>query len=145
MTQPITVETYVPVPPEQAWAAHTDADAITRWNFASPDWHCPSAEVDLRAGGRHCARMEAKDGSFGFDYEGVYETVDAPAAFVLVLGAGRRVETTFTSESRGTRVRTVFDADASAPIDMQREGWQAILDNYAAFVRGEAQETGAGS
>lgn len=135
MTEQITVETHVPISPEQAWAAHTEPDAITQWNFASPDWHCPFAEVDLRVGGRHCARMEAKDGAFGFDYEGVYENVDAPNTFVLRLGDGRRVETVFIAETGGTRVRTVFDADTQAPIDMQRDGWQAILDNFAAFAR----------
>ena len=105
-----------------------------QWNFASPEWHCPSAEVDLRVGGRHCARMEAKDGSMGFDYEGSYEVVLSEREIVLLLDDGRRAHTTFEAEVGGTRIETVFDADTAAPAEMQREGWQAILDNYAALV-----------
>ena len=135
MNAQITVETVVPVAPTEAWQAYTAPDAITEWNFASPDWHCPSADVDLRAGGQHCARMEAKDGSMGFDYEGVYEMVEPKRGCVLALTDGRRVRTTFNPEADGTRVRIVFDADPTAPTEMQREGWQAILDNYAAYLQ----------
>jgi uncharacterized protein YndB with AHSA1/START domain len=107
-----------------------------QWNFASPDWCCPSARVDLRAGGTHSVRMEARDGSMGFDFEGVYEEVDAPNALTLRLGDGRAARTTFEAEAGGTRVRTVFDPEAENPLEMQRDGWQAILDNYVAHVRG---------
>ena len=134
MTTKISVETTVPVSPAEAWAAHTSADAITQWNFASPEWHCPSADVDLRVGGRHRARMEAKDGSMGFDYEGTYNEVTPERSLILVLDDGRRVQTTFEPREDGTRVETVFDADSSAPAEMQQQGWQAILDNYARFV-----------
>jgi len=139
MTDQITVETQVAVPPEQAWAAFTDADAITQWNFASPEWCCPSANVDLRVGGRHLARMEAKDGSMGFDFEGIYEEVNAPFALTLRLADGRVSQTSFDADASGTRVRTVFDADATHSVEMQKDGWQAILDNYAAYV---AQQEG---
>lgn len=135
MTTKITVETLVSVSPGEAWRVYTSPDAITQWNFASPEWHCPRAVVDLRVGGRHCARMEAKDGSMGFDYEGAYEAVDAERSLILRLDDGRLVHTTFDPEADSTRVRTVFDADPGAPTDMQRDGWQAILDNYADFVR----------
>lgn len=134
MTDPITVEAHVPVPPEQAWAAYTDAKAVTRWNFASSDWCCPSAQIDLRVGGRHVARMEAKNGSMGFDFEGTYEEVDAPSALTLRLDDGRCARTTFEPEGGGTCVRTKFEADATQPAEMQRDGWQAILDNYATYV-----------
>ena len=134
MTTPITITALVPVAPAVAWAAFNDPKAITQWNQASPDWHCPSASVDLRIGGRHTARMEARDGSFGFDYEGTYEEVDAPHAVTLRLDDGRRARTTFAAEGTGTRVTTVFDPEGSNPVAMQRAGWQAILDSYAAHV-----------
>ncbi|MFN7025225.1 MAG: SRPBCC domain-containing protein [Pseudorhizobium sp.] len=131
---PITIETYVAVPPADAWRAFTDPVAIMQWNQASPEWHCPSVEVDLRVGGRHVARMEARDGSFGFDFEGTYDVVDAPHALTLRLDDSRRARTTFTPDGSGTRVTTVFDPERSNPVEMQRAGWQAILDSYAAFT-----------
>lgn len=134
MTETVTIQTLVPVSPEAAWAAYTDPQAITQWNQASPDWHCPRAEVDLRVGGRHLARMEARDGSFGFDLEGIYDEVAAPEAITLRLADGRRARTTFLTEGDGTRVTTVFDPESSNPVEVQRAGWQAILDSYAAFV-----------
>jgi uncharacterized protein YndB with AHSA1/START domain len=133
-TEPITIEAFVPVSPEQAWEAYTSPAAITQWNQASPEWHCPSAQVDLRVGGRHCARMEARDGSFGFDYGGTYEVVDKPHVLTLRLDDDRLVRTSFISEGSGTRVRTVFDPEAINSIELQRTGWQAILDSYAAYV-----------
>lgn len=134
MPDPITIDAHVPVAPERAWDAFTDAKAITQWNVASPNWCCPWAEVDLRVGGRHIARMEAKDGSVGFDFDGTYEEVERPTAVTLRLADGRLSRTTFTTDGEGTRVRTVFEPDASHPADMQRTVWQAILDTYAAFV-----------
>ncbi|WP_306117983.1 MULTISPECIES: SRPBCC domain-containing protein [unclassified Roseitalea] len=138
MTGPITIETHVPVPPATAWQAFTSPDAITQWNFASPQWCCPSAQVDLRVGGTHNARMQARDGSAGFDFAGTYDEVDPERALTLRLDDGRRARTTFERQADGTRVRTVFDPDLAHPAAMQRDGWQAILDNYAAYVRGNA-------
>ena len=132
--QPITVTALIAATPEQAWAAYTSPEAITQWNQASPDWHCPKAEVDLRVGGRHNARMEAKDGSFGFDFTATYEEVDAPNALAMRLDDGRSSRTTFVAEGGKTRVTTVFDPESTHPIEMQRDGWQAILDSYAAYV-----------
>ncbi|ETX12795.1 hypothetical protein OCH239_17070 [Roseivivax halodurans JCM 10272] len=140
-TAPIIIETVVGVSPADAWRSFTEPQAITQWNQASPDWHCPSAEVDLREGGAHRARMEARDGSVGFDFTGVYEEVDAPHALTLRLDDGRSARTTFVPEGHGTRVTTMFDPEAANPIEMQRAGWQAILDSYAAHV---ASTTGAG-
>lgn len=134
MSMPIEISVAVPVPPDAAWAAFNAPEAIVRWNQASVDWHCPSASVDLRVGGRHVARMEARDGSFGFDYAGTYEEVDAPRAVTLCLDDGRRARTRFLPEAGGTRVVTVFDPEATHPPEMQRAGWQAILDSYAAFA-----------
>lgn len=127
-TDPNTIETHVAVPPAAAWRLFTDPHAITQWNQASPDWHCPSAEVDLHVGGRHVARMEARDGSLGFDYSGTYEQVDGPHALTLRLDDDRRVRTTFEPESGGTRVRTVFDPEASNPVEMQRMTLSAIVE-----------------
>jgi uncharacterized protein YndB with AHSA1/START domain len=128
--QKIIVATTVPVPPERAWELYTNPKEVVRWNFASDEWHCPSASIDLQAGGIHKARMEAKDGSFGFDFEGTYAEVDAPHALTLVLGDGRQSRTTFAPSANGTRVETTFDAETENPLEMQRDGWQAILDNY---------------
>ena len=137
MTRPdisIMIGTSVPVPPSEAWRMFTSPDAIMQWNQASPKWHCPAAEVDLRVGGPHVARMQARDGSFGFDFAGTYEELDAPKALTLRLDDGRSARTTFVPESAGTRVTTEFDPEDSNPADMQRDGWQAILDSYAAHV-----------
>lgn len=138
MTTPITVETLVPVAPAAAWAAFTTPQAITQWNQASPDWHCPSAQVDLRPGGRHIARMEARDGSMGFDFAATYTEVDAPHALTLALDDGRTARTRFVPEAGGTRVTTAFDPETENPVEMQRDGWQAILDSYAAYVTAQA-------
>lgn len=132
----LTATTHVPAPPDLAWRAFTTPDAITKWNFAIPEWCCPSAQVDLREGGTYCARMEARDGSIGFDFAGTFEEVDPERALTLRLDDGRCARTTFEPEASGTRVRTVFDPEPETARDIQREGWQAILDNYAAYVRG---------
>lgn len=133
-TNPITINTVVSAPPTDAWRAFTSPEAITQWNQASPDWHCPSAEVNLSVGGAHRARMEARDGSFGFDFTGVYEEVEAPHALTLRLDDGRCARTTFVAADGGTCVTTVFDPEKTNPVEMQRDGWQAILDSYAAYV-----------
>lgn len=136
----ITVAIDIPLPPEQAWELYTSPDHVTQWNFAIDEWHCPSASIDLRVGGVHKARMEAKDGSFGFDFEGTYAEVDAPHSLTLVLGDGRKSRTTFKPVSGGTLVETSFDAEDQNPVEMQRDGWQAILNNY----RRHAEQVAAG-
>jgi uncharacterized protein YndB with AHSA1/START domain len=132
--EPITIEVVVAASPHEAWRAFTSPDDITQWNFASPDWCCPSAEVDLSIGGRYVARMQARDGSFGFDFAATYEEVDAPNALTLRLDDDRRARTTFEAQGAGTRVRTVFDPEPTNPADMQRDGWQAILNTFKAHV-----------
>jgi uncharacterized protein YndB with AHSA1/START domain len=132
--QKITVEAVVAAPVAAAWAAFTTPADIMRWNFASDDWCCPAAIVDLKVGGSYRARMEAKDGSFGFDFEGVYEEVEPLRAVTLAMPDSRRARTTFEPCGAGTRVVTVFDAEAENPPDTQRDGWQAILDSFAAHV-----------
>lgn len=130
LAKSIRVATTVPLPVETAWHVFTDPEEITRWNFAIDEWHCPTASTDLRVGGEHKARMEAKDGSFGFDFEGTYTEVDEPHALTLMLGDGRQSRTTFQPSDAGTIVETTFDAEAENPIEMQRDGWQAILNNF---------------
>ena len=130
----ITVEAMVTAPVETAWRCWTEPDHITQWNFASDDWCCPRAESDLQVGGRYRARMEAKDGSFGFDFEARFEEVEPPRAITLLMGDGRRARTTFAPADGMTRVTTAFDAEAENSRDMQRDGWQAILDNFKSHV-----------
>ena len=134
MTDQITIEAFVPTTPQAAFDAYTTPEDIMQWNFASPDWCCPRAEVDLRNGGALSFRMEARDGSMGFDFAGTYEEVDAPGGVTIKLDDGRLSRTTFEDEGDGTRVRTVFEPEATNPVEMQRAGWQAILDNFAAHV-----------
>lgn len=133
----ITVETTVAAPVKEVWSAYTTPDDITQWNFANDDWCCPRAEVDLRPGGKQVARMEAKDGSMGFEFEGTYEEIEPHKSLTLVLDDGRKSCTTFTGSGDNTHVATTFDAEAQNPIEMQRDGWQAILNNFKAYVEGK--------
>ena len=135
----ITIDVTIAAPARETWKAYTTAADITQWNFASDDWCCPSAEVDLKAGGLYKARMEAKDGSFGFDFEAVYEEVDQDRAITLAMLDGRKARTTFEPVGGGTRVTTVFDAEDQNSIDMQRSGWQAILDNFKKYVEAQSR------
>ncbi|MCA0920188.1 SRPBCC family protein [Pseudooceanicola nanhaiensis] len=136
----LTIDALIDAPPAAAWRAYTDPAHITGWNFASDDWHCPSASADLRPGGAYVARMEARDGSFGFDLAATYETVEPPTKVSMRLEDGRGVETTFAPEGDGTRVTTVFAPESQNPVEMQRAGWQAILDSFARYVTAHAAE-----
>ncbi len=135
MTFPqITITALVKAPPEQVWRLWTEPAHITQWNFASDDWCCPRATNDLCVGGSYTARMEAKDGSFGFDFGGMWFEVTDGKSLGLKMGDGRSARTTFTPEGPGTRVTTVFDAEGTHPLEMQRDGWQAILNNFKGYV-----------
>ncbi|MFY7971368.1 MAG: SRPBCC family protein [Flavobacteriales bacterium] len=127
----LLIEVHVATNAEKAWACYTDPQHITQWNFASPDWHCPSASNDLRVGGKYIARMEARDGSFGFDFEGIYSAVEQGSSLSYGLSDGRKVEVRFQPTAEGTRVEVEFDAENENPIELQKGGWQAILNNYA--------------
>ncbi|MGX5816694.1 SRPBCC family protein [Chitinophaga lutea] len=131
---PITVETIVNQPVEKAWNIFNQPEHITQWCFASEDWHAPRAENDLRAGGKIKTRMEAKDGSFGFDFEGEYTNVKEHQTIDYVLGDGRKVHIVFTPEGNTTKVTETFDPEDTHSEDMQRGGWQAILDNYRKYA-----------
>jgi len=130
MTQKnITVETSVAAPIERVWDAYTNPDDITHWNFASDDWHCPSASADLRVGGVFSARMEAKDGSMGFDFEGTYTKI-VPNKLIEYAFGDRTAQVEFDSISNGVQVRVTFEIEPTHSIAQQRDGWQAILNNF---------------
>jgi uncharacterized protein YndB with AHSA1/START domain len=129
----ITVETTVAAPVDRVWRAYTTPEAITQWNAASDEWHTTAAAVDLRPGGAFSSRMEAKDGSAGFDFAGTYTDVVAHERLAYTLG-DRTAEVVFRPVPAGTAVRVTFDADATHPAEQQRQGWQAILDNFTRYV-----------
>lgn len=130
----ITIDATVDAPLATVWERYTSPDHVTQWNFASDDWCCPSASNDMRVGGKYAARMEAKDGSFGFDFEAVYTDLAPQKSFTYVMPDGRAVTTSFENLGGKTRVTTVFDAETQNPVDMQRDGWQAILNNFKAHA-----------
>lgn len=119
---------------KKAWEFWTMPKHIVNWNFASDDWHCPKSENDLRVGGKIKSRMEAKDGSFGFDFEGIYDEIVDQKKIAYTMEDGRQAITTFENVDGKTKITTVFDAENSNPIEMQRDGWQAILNNYKKYV-----------
>lgn len=129
----ITVERLVKAPVEAVWRAWTTPADITQWNAASPDWHTPRATVDLRVGGQFSSRMEARDGSMGFDFAGTYTAVE-PLRLIESRFGDRMLRVEFTPGPEGTTVRETFDAESTHSIEQQREGWQAILDNFARHV-----------
>lgn len=125
----VTIEATVNAPLAKAWEVYTKPEYITQWNFASDDWHCPTSENDLRTGGNFSSRMEAKDGSFGFDFAGTYTEVRDQEYIEYTIG-DRSVEVTFTPEGDSTKVVVVFEVEDENSMEMQRGGWQAILDNF---------------
>lgn len=129
----ITIEKKVQAPIEAVWQAWTTPDDITQWNAASDDWHTTRASVDLRVGGKFSSRMEAKDGSMGFDFEGTYTEV-VPHRRIESAFGDRALVVEFEADADGVTVREIFDAEPTHSIDQQRDGWQAILDNFARHV-----------
>jgi uncharacterized protein YndB with AHSA1/START domain len=133
-TNKITIQATVAAGRKKAWDFYTQPEHITKWNFASDDWQCPVASNDMRVGGKYSARMEAKDGSFGFDFEAIYKEIVAGERFTYLIADGRQVDVTFSSRSDTTEVTVTFDAEAINPLEMQRAGWQAILDNFKKYT-----------
>ncbi|KRF13644.1 SRPBCC family protein [Paenibacillus sp. Soil787] len=131
--QIITVETTVHAPVGKVWEYWTEPQHITKWSFASDDWHAPNAENDVRVGGKFLTRMEAKDGSFGFDFGGVYDEVRINEFISYTLGDGRKVTITFISQENETKVIEVFEAETANSIEMQKAGWQTFLDNFKKY------------
>jgi uncharacterized protein YndB with AHSA1/START domain len=129
----ITVSTVVAAPIGEVWRAYTTPEDIKQWNAASDDWHTTAATVDLRPGGKFSSRMEAKDGSFGFDFEGEYTKV-VPHQLIEYAFGDRQAAVTFSEGTGGVTVSVSFDPETTHPEEMQRAGWQAILDNFARHV-----------
>lgn len=130
----ITVEAVVKADLSKVWGAWNDPEEIKQWNAASEDWHTPRSSVDLREGGKFVSRMEAKDGSEGFDFEGTYTRIAPRHLIEYRMGDGRDVRVEFKPEAGGVLVRETFDAETQNPAELQRQGWQAILDNFARHV-----------
>jgi uncharacterized protein YndB with AHSA1/START domain len=130
----ITIESTVKSPVEKVWNYWTSPDHITKWNTASDDWHSPFAQNDLRVGGSFLARMEAKDGSFGFDFGGVYDEVETHKRIAYTMGDGRKVEVDFVAEGNHTKVVETFEAETENSVEMQKSGWQMILDNFKKYT-----------
>ena len=129
----ITVETIVAAPIEKVWRAYTTPEDIKQWNAASDDWHTTAASVDLRAGGAFSSRMEAKDGSMGFDFAGTYTNV-VPHKLIEYAFGDRTAQVEFDDTPKGVKVRVTFDSETTHSVEQQREGWQAILNNFARHV-----------
>ena len=133
MTQAITVAATVAADKEKVWHCYTDPAHIVNWNFADPSWHCPSAANDLKIGGRYVARMEARDGSFGFDFEAVYTEMNIGAGFAYQFGE-RMATVTFKAQNGTTEVVVTFEPETEHALELQQAGWQAILNNFKAYV-----------
>lgn len=130
----VTVEALIAADTKKVWDYWNKPEHITQWNFAHESWQCPSAENDLQVGGKYKARMEAKDGSFGFDFEVIYDEVVDQKKISYTMLDGRQSTTTFVEEGGKTKVTTVFDAETQNDVEMQRGGWQAILDNFKKYT-----------
>lgn len=129
----ISVETTIPAPIEKVWRAYTTPEDIVQWNAASDDWHTTTSTVDLREGGAFSSRMEAKDGSMGFDFAGTYTKI-VPHECIEYDFGDRTAQVEFADSPEGVTVRVTFDAEETHPVDFQQAGWQAILDNFARHV-----------
>jgi uncharacterized protein YndB with AHSA1/START domain len=130
----LSIQGTINAPVEKVWKLWTSPEHITKWNTASEDWHTTFAENDLRTGGKFLSRMEAKDGSFGFDFGGIYDEVKPNELIRYTLGDGRKVSVLFTANGNTTRIESSFEAEGTNPLEMQKNGWQAILDNFKKYA-----------
>lgn len=130
----ITVEATINAPVEKVWNYWTEPKHITQWNNASDDWHTPHAENDLRVGGKFVSRMEAKDGSAGFDFGGVYNEVKKHKLISYTMDDGRKASVKFSGDGNETTVTETFEAESMNSIEMQKSGWQSILDNFKKYT-----------
>lgn len=135
--QTITIKATINAPIETVWRNWIEPEHIKKWNNASEEWHTTVAENDLRVGGKFLSRMEAKDGSFGFDFSGIYDEVKLYDAIAYTLGDGRKVRITFVCSEKKTEVTETFEAESTNSIEMQQVGWQAILDNFKSYTEGK--------
>lgn len=130
----ISISATVNAPVDKVWTAWTAPEHIVNWNFASDDWHCPKAENDLRVGGKLKSTMAAKDGSFAFDFEGTYTSIEPHKVISYVMPDNRKVDTTFTADGDITHISSVFDAEMENSVEMQQQGWQMILNNFKKYT-----------
>jgi len=130
----VTVQAVIQAPIEKVWTYWNEPEHITKWCYATEEWHAPRAENDLRPGGKLVTRMEAKDGSMGFDFGGIYDEVKLHEQISYTLGDGRKVDIFFTAQGNETKVVETFDAEGTHPVEYQQAGWQAILDNFKKYT-----------
>jgi uncharacterized protein YndB with AHSA1/START domain len=130
----ITVSVVVGAPVKKVWDSWTKPEHIVKWNSASDDWHTPNATNDLRVGGKFTSRMEAKDGSMGFDFEGVYDEVEPLKKIAYTMSDGRKVKIIFESKAGETMVKETFEPENTNSLELQRAGWQAIMDNFKKYT-----------
>ncbi|WP_276496245.1 SRPBCC family protein [Pontibacter litorisediminis] len=135
----ITVETTVNAPVAKVWACWNEPQHITNWAFASDDWHAPHAENDLREGGEFKTTMSAKDGSMCFDFEGVYTSLKDQELVEYVMPDGRKVSITFRGNDTATDIVETFEAEDTLPLELQQNGWQAILENFKKYAEANQQ------
>lgn len=134
MTNLITIKAIIKVPIEKAWNYWNQPQHILNWNTASPDWHTVSAEVDLLVGGKFSSRMEAKDGSFGFDFYGFYDDIILHKSIKITLGDNRKMNVDFVEVTNGVQITETFEPETENTIELQQQGWQAILDNFKNYT-----------
>lgn len=130
MFESVTVSTVVNASESTVWACWTEPDHVTKWNFASDDWETPAAQNDLKVGGRFTYTMAAKDGSMSFDFSGTYTAVEQHKLISYTMDDDRKVTITFEATESGVKVNETFDCETENSVELQREGWQAILDNF---------------
>ena len=134
MSDKIIISATINADVKNVWDYYTNPEHITKWNFADPSWQCPSASNDMRVGGKYSARMEAKDGSFGFDFEAIYDEIITGEKFTHTMPDGRQVTVVFEKNNDQTEVTVSFDPETQNPIEMQKTGWLAILNNFKKYV-----------
>lgn len=133
--EPIHIDITILAPVQKVWNYYNDPEHITKWNFADESWQCPRSENDLKVGGKFNNRMEAKDGSFGFDFEGIYDEIIQNERIKYHLEDGRKVEIVFDKiDQNTTNIKITFDPEMQNSPEMQREGWYAILNNFHKYV-----------
>ncbi len=133
MSNRITVTATINANAKKVWDYYTNPEHIVKWNFADPSWHCPKATNDMTVGGRYFARMEANDGSFGFDFEAIYDEIKTGESFTYSFG-DRKATVEFKNLEHQTEIMVVFDPENENPIEMQKGGWQAILNNFKNYT-----------
>ncbi|MCB0524878.1 MAG: SRPBCC family protein [Saprospiraceae bacterium] len=132
----IAIQATINANSKKTWEYYTSPEHIVNWNFASDDWECPSATNDMQVGGKYSARMQAKDGSFGFDFEATYNAISEGKSFTYTIPDGRVVDVIFEPDGDNTRIDIRFDAEKMNPVEMQQNGWQAILNNFKKYTEG---------